>query len=218
MKIIRRNRGYWFKHGEEDEEEASFLHCQRCHPALCPVNLSFTPVICFFVCKFIEIFARLVSIDTFLRYIYLYMILKRWGFYFFHREIIRDGRRYFNWRMICFRTLDTSIDTLVEDFERDQWKPEMGAYSRKLIEVCCSKALTVVCGSIDEKIIDGSFSRFTFDMMIALEIPSSAEEESYTVSFFAIFHRCNNEKNICIKTIWFPSSASLSIWSDTRDS
>ncbi|XP_073277122.1 uncharacterized protein [Primulina huaijiensis] len=80
----------------------------------------------------------------------------------------------------CALTLDTLIYTLVEDFERDQWKPEMGAYSRKLIEFCCSKALTVVCGSIDEKIIDGSISRFTFDMMLAWEIPSSAEEESYT--------------------------------------
>ncbi|XP_075507752.1 uncharacterized protein LOC142544606 [Primulina tabacum] len=80
----------------------------------------------------------------------------------------------------CALTLDSLVYTLVEDFERDQWKPEMGAYSRKLIEFCCSKALTVLCGSVDEKIIDGSISRFTFDMMLAWEIPSSAEEESHT--------------------------------------
>ncbi|XP_073128220.1 uncharacterized protein [Henckelia pumila] len=82
----------------------------------------------------------------------------------------------------CALTLDTLIDAVVEDFEREYWRQEMGwSYSRKLVEFCSSKALTIMCGSIDhERINDGSFSRFTFDMMLAWEIPSSEEEESHT--------------------------------------
>ncbi|KAL3830151.1 hypothetical protein ACJIZ3_018953 [Penstemon smallii] len=79
----------------------------------------------------------------------------------------------------CSQKLNSNVDSLVEEFERE-WKPEMGCYSKKLVEFCCSNALTVMCGTIDETISDGSFSRFTFDMMLAWETPSSAEEESYS--------------------------------------
>ncbi|KAL3825638.1 hypothetical protein ACJIZ3_021667 [Penstemon smallii] len=79
----------------------------------------------------------------------------------------------------CAKNLDNTVDSFIEEFERE-WKPEMGGYSRKLVEFCCSKALAVVCRTLDEKISDGSFSRFTFDMMLAWELPSSADEESYT--------------------------------------
>lgn len=73
------------------------------------------------------------------------------------------------------------MDALVEEFD-GEWETQMTAYSRKFIEFCCSKALTVVCSAaIDEAIIDGSFSRFTFDMMLAWEMPSSQDEESFTV-------------------------------------
>ncbi|PIM99051.1 hypothetical protein CDL12_28458 [Handroanthus impetiginosus] len=78
----------------------------------------------------------------------------------------------------CAQKLDSSVDALVEEFERE-WEPEMGGYSRKSVEFCCSKALTIMCGTIEETITDSSFSRFTFDMMLAWEVPSSAEEESY---------------------------------------
>ncbi|KAL6507821.1 hypothetical protein OROGR_024016 [Orobanche gracilis] len=77
----------------------------------------------------------------------------------------------------CAQKLDCSISSLVEEFERE-WDPRMGGYSKKLVEFCCSRALTVICGSIDETIRDGSFSRFTFDMMLAWEMPSSLDEES----------------------------------------
>ncbi|KAK6139753.1 hypothetical protein DH2020_026513 [Rehmannia glutinosa] len=79
----------------------------------------------------------------------------------------------------CAQELDSSVGSLVEEFE-GEWEPQMGGYSKKLVEFCCSRALTVTCGAIDETISDGSFSRFTFDMMLAWEMPSSADEESHT--------------------------------------
>ncbi|KAJ6884086.1 hypothetical protein NC652_031156 [Populus alba x Populus x berolinensis] len=78
----------------------------------------------------------------------------------------------------CAQKLGVSVEKLVEEFEAG-WKQEIGDYSRKLVEFCCSKALTVECPHIQEKIIDGSFSRLTFDMMLAWEMPTSQDEESH---------------------------------------
>ncbi|KAJ6877371.1 hypothetical protein NC651_030184 [Populus alba x Populus x berolinensis] len=78
----------------------------------------------------------------------------------------------------CAQKLGVSVEKLVEEFEAG-WKQEIGHYSRKLVEFCCSKALTVECPHIQEKIIDGSFSRLTFDMMLAWEMPASQDEESH---------------------------------------
>ncbi|KAL3830152.1 hypothetical protein ACJIZ3_018954 [Penstemon smallii] len=58
----------------------------------------------------------------------------------------------------CSQKLNSNVDSVVEEFERE-WKPEMGCYSKKLVEFCCSNALTVMCGTIDETISDGSFSQ-----------------------------------------------------------
>lgn len=90
--------------------------------------------------------------------------------------------------MIGDRKLDTSVDNLVEEFERG-WKPQMDGYSKKLVDFCCSKALALMCGcgTIDETISDGSFSRLTFDMMLAWEMPSSSDEESHSVRTY-IYH------------------------------
>ncbi|KAM7500007.1 hypothetical protein LguiA_024421 [Lonicera macranthoides] len=80
----------------------------------------------------------------------------------------------------CAQRVGNSIDALVEEFDA-RWKPEMGGYSRKLVEFCSSKALNEMCSNIGEKISDGSFNRFTFDMMIAWEKPSLEEvEDLYT--------------------------------------
>ncbi|XWS64883.1 hypothetical protein CRYUN_Cryun05aG0042400 [Craigia yunnanensis] len=81
------------------------------------------------------------------------------------------------------RELGTSVDLLVEEFEAG-WKPEVGdssSYSRKLVEFCRSKALIQLCGSIEERICNGSYSRFTYDMMIAWEKPA-VDGESQTES------------------------------------
>ncbi|CAA0818754.1 Plant protein of unknown function (DUF639 [Striga hermonthica] len=77
----------------------------------------------------------------------------------------------------CAQKLDASVSSLVEEFEKE-WEPQMAGYSRKLVEFCCSRALMVMCVAIDENITNGTFSRFTFDMMLAWEVPSSADEES----------------------------------------
>ncbi|KMT11301.1 hypothetical protein BVRB_5g109840 isoform A [Beta vulgaris subsp. vulgaris] len=79
----------------------------------------------------------------------------------------------------CALKLDTSVDALLEEY-KGVWKPELGDYSRKLIEYCCSKALRQGPGcGVEESISDSSFSRLTFDMMLAWQRPSSADEESY---------------------------------------
>ncbi|KAK4720476.1 hypothetical protein R3W88_010709 [Solanum pinnatisectum] len=79
----------------------------------------------------------------------------------------------------CAKKLDTTVDELVHEFEAG-WDPNMEGYSRKLVEFCCSKALTDMCSKLQEEMINnGDFIRFTFDMMLAWEIPSSTEEETY---------------------------------------
>lgn len=68
----------------------------------------------------------------------------------------------------------------MEEFEIS-WKPETGSYSRKFVEFCSAKALGVTCRNLEEGICNGSFSRFSFDMMLAWEMPSSEAEESREV-------------------------------------
>ncbi|KAM3269567.1 hypothetical protein P3S67_030449 [Capsicum chacoense] len=79
----------------------------------------------------------------------------------------------------CAMRLGTSVDELVHEFEAG-WEPKMEGYSRKLVEFCCSKGLTDVCSKLEETLVDGSFSRITFDMMLAWEMPSSADEERHS--------------------------------------
>ncbi|TYJ24146.1 hypothetical protein E1A91_A08G241100v1 [Gossypium mustelinum] len=69
--------------------------------------------------------------------------------------------------------LGTSVEHLVEEFEAG-WNPEVGDYSRKLMEFCSSKALINLCQNIEERLNNGSYSRFTYDMMLAWENPSGA--------------------------------------------
>lgn len=64
----------------------------------------------------------------------------------------------------------------MEDFEGG-WKPEMGDYCIKLVEFCSGKAVNEMRHNIEGNINDGSFSRLTYDMMLAWERPSSLEEE-----------------------------------------
>ncbi|KAF3646134.1 hypothetical protein T459_26824 [Capsicum annuum] len=79
----------------------------------------------------------------------------------------------------CAMRLGSSVDELVHEFEAG-WEPKMEGYSRKLVEFCCSKGLTDVCSKLEETLVDGSFSRITFDMMLAWEMPSSADEERHS--------------------------------------
>ncbi|CAK9319728.1 unnamed protein product [Citrullus colocynthis] len=77
----------------------------------------------------------------------------------------------------CALKVGSSVEGLVEEFEIS-WKPETGTYSRKFVEFCSVKALAVMCQNLEEGIGNGSFSRFSFDMMLAWETPSSEDEES----------------------------------------
>lgn len=69
------------------------------------------------------------------------------------------------------------MDILVREFE-DEWKLDTLGYSRKFVEFCCSKVIGIMCSEVGEQIGDGSFSRFTFDMMLAWEMPDSADEDN----------------------------------------
>ena len=87
------------------------------------------------------------------------------------------------------------MDKLVEEFEAtSSWNIETtpspggaaggggGIYARKFIEFCSAKGVNELSqNNIEEKIADGIFSRFTFDMMLAWEVPDSAKEESFAV-------------------------------------
>lgn len=88
------------------------------------------------------------------------------------------------------RKLHTSEDALLEEYQ-GVWRPEMGEYSRKLVEYCCSKALRhgPACG-IEESISDSSFSRLTFDMMLAWQMPSSADESAFKVCIHTFLVLC----------------------------
>ncbi|XVF42593.1 hypothetical protein PTKIN_Ptkin01aG0376500 [Pterospermum kingtungense] len=93
--------------------------------------------------------------------------------------------------------LGTSADHLVEEFEAG-WKPDVGdvgdssSYSRKLVQFCSSKALIKLCQNIEERICNGSYSRFTYDMMLAWQTPSAVDEESQTESIA----KENNDRKI----------------------
>ncbi|KAL5171753.1 hypothetical protein HKD37_16G044658 [Glycine soja] len=76
----------------------------------------------------------------------------------------------------CSQKLDTSVEKLVEDFEGG-WNPEMGKYCRKLVEFCSGKGVNEMCHNIEGNINDSSFSRLTYDMMLAWERPSYYDEE-----------------------------------------
>ncbi|KAK4371125.1 hypothetical protein RND71_010600 [Anisodus tanguticus] len=93
----------------------------------------------------------------------------------------------------CAQKLDTSVDKLVHEFEAG-WEPDMEGYSRKLVEFFCSKALTDMCSKLEDSIENGDFIRFTFDMMLAWEMPSSAEEETHGVN--ECMAKDKEEKNV----------------------
>ncbi|CAF2276191.1 unnamed protein product [Brassica rapa subsp. narinosa] len=81
----------------------------------------------------------------------------------------------------CSRELGLTIDEMVEEFEC-QWKPgnEGTSYSKKFVEFCNSKVATRVCDqNIPERIKDGSFTRLTFDMMLAWQQPDADDNESH---------------------------------------
>ncbi|AEC07214.1 ArgH (DUF639) [Arabidopsis thaliana] len=80
----------------------------------------------------------------------------------------------------CSQELETTIDDLVKEFEC-QWKPGStgGTYSKKFVEFCNSKVTSRVCENILERIKDGSFTRLTFDMMLAWQQPDADDNESY---------------------------------------
>nr|GEU96912.1 RNA-directed DNA polymerase, eukaryota [Tanacetum cinerariifolium] len=82
----------------------------------------------------------------------------------------------------CAMRLDTSVSGLIEEFESG-WKGgenKKGEYGRKLVEYCSSKTLYEMCKDVEQTIREGTFSQLTFDMMLAWEMPTSADEQSHT--------------------------------------
>ncbi|XP_054787114.1 uncharacterized protein LOC129293267 [Prosopis cineraria] len=82
----------------------------------------------------------------------------------------------------CSQKLGTPLEKVVGEFEAG-WKAEPGNYCQKLVEFCSERALiSDMCNDIQEKISDGSFSRFTYDLMLAWERPSYYDEDEHTES------------------------------------
>ncbi|KAI4386629.1 hypothetical protein MLD38_004546 [Melastoma candidum] len=77
----------------------------------------------------------------------------------------------------CAMKLGASVDGLIEEFE-DEWKPDTLGYSRRFVEFCCSKVVRYMCSEIGECLGEETFSRFTFDMMLAWENPEQADKDS----------------------------------------
>ncbi|CAH2061575.1 unnamed protein product, partial [Thlaspi arvense] len=77
----------------------------------------------------------------------------------------------------CSQELDLPIDKMVEEFEC-QWKPgAQGTYSKKFVEFCNTKVMSRVCQNIPERIKDSSFTRLTFDMMLAWQQPDANDND-----------------------------------------
>ncbi|KAI3688005.1 hypothetical protein L1987_81711 [Smallanthus sonchifolius] len=80
----------------------------------------------------------------------------------------------------CAMRLETPLSELVKEFEGG-WKGEKkGEYWRKLVEYCSAKALYEMCKDVEQTIREGTFSKLTFDMMLAWESPTPADEQSHT--------------------------------------
>ncbi|KAE8721179.1 Potassium channel tetramerization domain-containing protein / pentapeptide repeat-containing protein [Hibiscus syriacus] len=79
--------------------------------------------------------------------------------------------------------LGSSVDRLVKEFEA-KWEPEAGDFSKKLVEFCSLKALINLCQNMKEKMSNGSYSRFTYDMMLAWEKPRAVDEEPRSQEYF----------------------------------
>lgn len=78
------------------------------------------------------------------------------------------------------REVGSTVEGLVKEFEIS-WKPETGRYSTMFVEFCSAKAMVQMYRNLEEGIASGSFSRLSFDMMLAWETPSSEDEESREV-------------------------------------
>nr|XP_043613825.1 uncharacterized protein LOC122585767 [Erigeron canadensis] len=81
----------------------------------------------------------------------------------------------------CALKLEKPVSGLVEEFEKvSKGEIKRENYSRKLVEFCCSKTLYEVCKDVEQSIREGTFSRLTFDMMLAWETPTSLDAQSHS--------------------------------------
>lgn len=100
------------------------------------------------------------------------------------------------------RKLDTPLEKLVGEFEAG-WNAGTGNYSQKLVEFCSERALISDMGNvIQEKINDGSFSRFTFDLMLAWERPSYYDEDQQTVRTTKLFLSLSEQEELIFSRVY----------------
>lgn len=80
--------------------------------------------------------------------------------------------------LLPHRTLDRSVNDLIADFELGLKTAAVDSYSRRLVEFCSLQALQIITShDLGDKISDGSFSRITFDMMLAWETPTPSDQQ-----------------------------------------
>ncbi|GJM93745.1 hypothetical protein PR202_ga10330 [Eleusine coracana subsp. coracana] len=78
----------------------------------------------------------------------------------------------------CALALDRSVSDLIADFELGLKTAAVDSYPRRLVEFCSLQSLQIITSrDLGDKISDGSFSRFTFDMMLAWETPTPSDQQ-----------------------------------------
>lgn len=128
-------------------------------------------------------------------------------------------------RCSFWRALNTKPESLVKEFESGL-KPGVDDYSRRLVEFCSLKALEPLSCNLSEKINNGEFSRFTYDMMLAWEKPTPLPDKHRTMvnnflilcmgSNFLIFF-CNSQNWMIILFLLSDHSNSVKSKIDERD-
>jgi hypothetical protein len=90
---------------------------------------------------------------------------------------------------MSYRTLNKSVDDLVVDFELGLKTAALDNYSRRLVEYCSLQALqSLTSPHLGDTIHEGSFSRFTFDMMLAWETPTPSDQQTTMVGDYRHVH------------------------------
>lgn len=74
----------------------------------------------------------------------------------------------------------------MEDFEQG-WTPDAGNYCKNLVEFGSGKALTQMCRNIEEEINNGSFSRLSYDIMLAWERPTYYDDDEHMVKIHILY-------------------------------
>ena len=91
---------------------------------------------------------------------------------------------------------------MIADFELGLKTAVVDNYSRRLVEFCSHQALQIITShDLGGKISDGSFSQFTFNMMLAWETPTPSDQQITMVGDSACVTQVNASDSDAINII-----------------